>query len=151
MKNARGKDLCTRIEKGDLIVHTSPPSCLRVENGAQRNTTSDLGLAKHIPPIKWPVTEDSLGRDHLIIELQIRDVHHNRPLGTAKLTNWSLFRREELNETQEPIRDLKTWTSSLKKKYLSTPPRSHLPNGYPQLTSTSLICRILEGVFYDNG
>ncbi|XP_075525011.1 uncharacterized protein LOC142557205 [Dermacentor variabilis] len=93
-------------------------------NSVCADTSPDLTFTKNVAGARWHNTQEDLGSDHSVIEIQV-DVgphyhHHGHRDGTKgnhyRLVEWDAFRkaRKEHNRGSDAIDDIESWTATLR-------------------------------------
>ncbi|KAG0444367.1 hypothetical protein HPB47_013872 [Ixodes persulcatus] len=118
----KGRDPWEQIQTHQFTLETGINTPTRIGNSAQRDSTPDLTLSLHTNRVRWKVTDQTLGSDHLIIETEMVPKHKlTKTLRQKTLTDWDKLRAlRESNikhadecESPECITDINRWTQEL--------------------------------------
>lgn len=113
----KGTRLLEAIQRFDYILLTTPGRPTRMGNSVNRDTTPDLAITNNARAMLWNVLDDTLGSDHNIVEITYETAQLRRPLGKAKITNWTKYReQQEVGNGPKPG-TIAGWTRYIKGLY----------------------------------
>lgn len=114
-----------RIKKGTALLHAAQNNQLvllndlttptRIGNSVARDTTPDLTFSKNCRNTTWLCLNETLGSDHHMISTTIPFDRKPRRKGTAHLTNWPAFRKDD-SRLQPISENLEEWTQALEQR-----------------------------------
>ncbi|XP_040072031.2 uncharacterized protein LOC120844346 [Ixodes scapularis] len=124
----KGKAIVESIEQEHLTLLNDPQTPTRTGTSVSRDTSPDLTLLAGTLDITWTNTQDSLGSDHDIIHILIKDKSYKAHIGSARITNWDNFRKDRNSQNldqnlsyeeliQEALKDSETHTQTIATSY----------------------------------
>lgn len=88
-----------------------------MRNSVNRDTTPDLVITNNARAMRWNVLDNTLGSDHNIVQIAYETAQLRRPLGKAKITNWTKYReQQEVGNGPKP-ETIADWTYYIKGLY----------------------------------
>lgn len=126
----KGKEIVTIIDQNRLTLLNEPHVATRIGTSTSRDTCPDLSLLAGSIDIAWTNTQVSLGSDHEIIKLTVKDVTYKAHIGFARITDWDKFRKTRASREKNPgssyddwaaeiMKDCKTHTQTIATTYLT--------------------------------
>lgn len=97
---AKGTKLYDAMCQHQLTPLTDPEQPTRTDNSVSKDMCPDLALIKFVPE-EWTNTEESLGSDHSIIEIEVAITAHKKLIKRHAMTNWDAFRKTRSGVTNE--------------------------------------------------
>lgn len=113
----KGTRLLEAIQRYDYILLTTPGRPTRMGNSVNRDTTPDLTITNNARAMRWTVLDDTLGSDHKIVEITYETARLRRPLGKAKITNWTKYREQQQVGSGPKPETIVDWTRYIKGLY----------------------------------
>lgn len=112
----KGTRLLEAIQRYDYTLLTTPGIPTRIGNSVNRDTTPDLTVTNNAATMRWSVLDDNLGSDHNIVQITYETARLRRPLGKARLTNWTKYREQQEVDGPKPT-TIAQWTPYIKGLY----------------------------------
>lgn len=142
----KGKRLWDDAQNEGLELITDPSAPTRRGNSVCADTSPDLTFTKNVASARWHNTQEDLGSDHSVIEIQVDAEPHHRVHreGTKgknhRLVDWDAFRkvRKEQNRGNAAIEDIDSWTATLKGD-LETATREVPPEAQLEVVDSKLL------------
>lgn len=106
----KGEDVQTAAQQHHLTLLNEPHIATRTGNSVTRDTTPDLAFTHRIRNSTWQCTDEALGSDHFIIEIQIQHNQKAPTIGKATIIDWDNFRKDT---TAHPLEDIDEWTAQI--------------------------------------
>lgn len=111
----KGTALLHAAQNNQLVLQNDLTTPTRIGNSVARDTIPDLTFSKNCLNTTWLCLRETLGSDHDIISTSIPFERKPRRKGTAHLTNWPAFRKDESD--LPPIgENLEDWTQALEQQ-----------------------------------
>lgn len=114
----KGNDLWNQEQIHHFTIETEPNTPTRIGNSVQKDSTPDLTFTLHAKQVRWKTTDESLGSDHFIIQIDLELTHTIKKTHQQQhLTHCHEFRnarespRDEQNTRNPP--DLHKWVKQL--------------------------------------
>lgn len=90
----KGRLLWDQVQSHRLTLETDPLTPTRVGNSVQRDSTPDLTFTFNIRNAHWHCTDNSLGSDHYLIQLDLTLIPSMKPCPRQSyITDWDDFRQ----------------------------------------------------------